>query len=334
VIQSVAIPTVFSKNILFFSIFWGGNARAAAVPVDTNTLGEQPAIICQRVAYFLNNPRDIVHFAKVNRNIHSALRSTLRGFHIEHNTGEYKLEWQPERRFVVRNFDLFVKQAREYIKTNLKKDWGLKLSLAHCCLGQMVASDVLARLSQIVNDCECEIVRLDLSHNQLKEIPKEVYQMKFLKTLLLGSNPIQYYPGMFRGMPTIKNLDLMHTFMTQIPEGLFDGLEQVSLLNLYMNNLPTISLKSLHGLVALKTLDLTQTGIRNIEFDSEMSKWFPSLEMIDVTNKDTAELEAQLRNLNNCQFELDHDEKKSIVILKRKKPECQKEKKDYGCCLS
>ena len=324
------------RSILFFAPLWAGLAFAAVPQGSPLTLGSvQSAAIIQPITALLSI-KDHAHLAQANRHLYSIFQPNLRRrFHLEHNTWKYELEKRPEFCCIDRCFEVFVKIAKDYIEKNLKgkENYGLQINLDDCCLGQEKVNAVLSALATIIKECKCEIVELGLHRNGLRKIPQEVYKMVFLKALFLGVNPMQYEPGMFKGIPPIRSLNVQYT-LTQITEGLFEGLEHVAILDLYDNNLPTVSLKMLRPLASLKELRLRQTGIRHLEFDEEMSKWMPVLETIDVTNENTAELETQLKAIQNCPFVIEYDKKEEAVLLKRKSQTFQTQKlKDHQCCL-
>ncbi len=310
--------------ILFFAVLSAQDLWASVfVPsTDERTLGGQTPLVIQNIASFLS-ARDYVRFAHTNGAIRSALGQNLdykkteckRAFLEKH---VWKIEIKPEEaQEVVQNLEAFKQKMEKYIGEQ-KQGYGVDIVLYACDLRQAGVSQVLSYLVSAIKNHKCEIVKLNLSLNHLQQIPQEVYQMIFLKKFVLASNPIQFTKGMFSGMPPIKKLDLTNTKISRIPDGLFDGLQSVSYLNLYSNDLTEFSVKSIKSLCSLRILDLIQNCLQRL--DSDLTE-HPALQKIDIS--DNPMLISQMRknrgigSIAKPHFSLKEDGRSGRITLEK-----------------
>ena len=94
------------------------------------------------------------------------------------------------------------------------------LSLSFCCLHSFPA--------QILgNDSVLKLKRLDLSHNNISELPPSISVLTGLKELWLQHNPIKQFPLGVQFIPKLELIDISHTFIEELPT------ELANLTNLY-----------------------------------------------------------------------------------------------------
>ena len=84
-----------------------------------------------------------------------------------------------------------------------------------------------------------EITTLDLSHQQLKEIPIELLKFQKLEKLFLHDNQLQELPDFLFQLPQLKQLDLSHNHIAEVPTSISNLITLRSLF-LLVNELSTL----------------------------------------------------------------------------------------------
>ena len=104
---------------------------------------------------------------------------------------------------------------------------------------------------------------LDLSNNELKKIPDEIFKnLSSIETLLLQGNPLEYLNrDTFRNMSELKTLDLIETEIDDFPPELTQENYELVTLWLDRNHLTEVP-----ELTHLKTLELVRLSQNPIEF--------------------------------------------------------------------
>lgn len=179
------------------------------------------------------------------------------------------------------SFDAFKKKADEYIRTHAQVGYGVNVDLAYGNLGKDQASRMLTYLLSAFEKQKIQVVKLDLTHNLLANLPPEIKLMPLLRELTFSSNPIIYKPGMFQGMDKLKSLDLSNTKLSIIPQGLFEGLARLSDLCLYSNGLTEVTYPALQALRSLVILNVRQNRLSSL--DTDIMKKFHKLSAVDIT---------------------------------------------------
>ena len=106
-----------------------------------------------------------------------------------------------------------------------------------------------------------DLTRLDLSKNNLKELPQEIGILSNLVVLNLANNKLSELPESFAKLKTLSNLDLRRNALERCPKVLF-SLELRSL-NLSSNRLESLSF--LEHFKELRVLDLSHNNIEMID---------------------------------------------------------------------
>ncbi|KAJ3639319.1 hypothetical protein Zmor_002684 [Zophobas morio] len=157
---------------------------------------------------------------------------------------------------------------------------------------------------------------LDLSHNQINQLPNDVFVKEKLTSLKLLNisynqvNKIEIYS--FRGLTNLKTLDLSYNGIQYILESWF--LSMVSLEELYLkhNSFSIMDSGAVFNSKSLKKLDLSDCGISFISAET-LSK-LENLELLDLSRNyliqlklDTIKSLSNLNtlNLNNTQLRCD-----------------------------
>ena len=95
---------------------------------------------------------------------------------------------------------------------------------------------------------------LDLSYNQLSDLPTEIFRHGNLSRLYLRENQLTTLPAGIDSLESLTTLDLSKNRLTTLPEGI-GGLERLTTLDLSKNRLTTLP-EGIGGLERLTTLDL------------------------------------------------------------------------------
>uniref|UniRef100_A0A383W029 Leucine-rich repeat-containing N-terminal plant-type domain-containing protein n=1 Tax=Tetradesmus obliquus TaxID=3088 RepID=A0A383W029_TETOB len=85
-----------------------------------------------------------------------------------------------------------------------------------------------------------ELTKLDMSYNELKQLPAELWSLVALNTLLLSSNQLQQLPPGIEALEALKQLDLSENPLTSLPEQVADlpALASLSCNNCGLQQLP------------------------------------------------------------------------------------------------
>jgi small GTP-binding protein len=101
--------------------------------------------------------------------------------------------------------------------------------------------------------------KIDLSNKNLKSIPREIFEMKELETLILTQNQIRTIPPTISILQNLKILDISFNQIKNLPENLFQ-LKNLESLNLSNNNIQNISYR-ITELKKLETLNLKENNL-------------------------------------------------------------------------
>jgi Leucine-rich repeat (LRR) protein/ribosomal protein S18 acetylase RimI-like enzyme len=131
-----------------------------------------------------------------------------------------------------------------------------------------------------------QITRLDLSKNNLKELPDEIGILTHLVVLNLANNKLKELPKSFAHLKALTNLDLRRNNLEEFPEPLF-SLELRSL-NLSSNRLE--SLTFLEHFKELRVLDLGHNNIEKITLSLDPNNQLRTLNLSHNFLKDVSAL--------------------------------------------
>ena len=106
-----------------------------------------------------------------------------------------------------------------------------------------------------------DLINVDLSHNNIPSIPKEVYVLNQLLTLNLSDNKLTEVPNELFGLHTLKRLDLSKNEISVLPE--LDGLGSCSELLLQDNVLRRLP-DSVGSMRSLENLNLDNNKLTQL----------------------------------------------------------------------
>lgn len=145
----------------------------------------------------------------------------------------------------------------------------------------------IASISSLLWDYE-DLTLLDLSHNNLKTIPEEIYKLSSLKSLRLGYNKLTSLPDSLTQLANLRELELPDNNLGGFySEGTVLRLDSLSYLNLSNNNISSIptTLRQLPGLSTLHISHNNLTDIREI-----CREEFSNLKVLDISNNKITEI--------------------------------------------
>jgi internalin A len=104
----------------------------------------------------------------------------------------------------------------------------------------------------IIRASEKKVSSLDLSCNQLTQLPPEIKELKDLKRLSLSNNRLTQLPPEIGKLKNLTELDLSYNWLTQLPPEIGE-LKNLTILNLCRNQLTKLpqEIKELKNLIAL-----------------------------------------------------------------------------------
>lgn len=138
------------------------------------------------------------------------------------------------------------------------------------------------------------ITTLDLSSNNLFEIPKQVYSLKNLQVLLINDNNIHTITNEIEELEYLTYLDLSANKINVIPQSIFK-INKLAYLYLKSNNIEILH-KDIVNLKELKALYLNNNCFT--KFPDVLSK-LNNLEIIDLSNNNIKNIPDQITNIKN-----------------------------------
>ena len=138
---------------------------------------------------------------------------------------------------------------------------------------------------------------LNLVYHELKELPKEIGNLKNLKTLILRYNQLTKLPKEIGKLKNLEKLDISFNRLKELPDEIED-LENLELL--YLNNNKITKLpKEIGELKNLKELILTTNLLTEIPKEiGDMEK----LEKLWINLNNITELPKEIANLKNIKY--------------------------------
>ena len=141
---------------------------------------------------------------------------------------------------------------------------------------------------------ETYITRLDLSHQSIKVVPPEVFNLVNLNSLVLSSTGLEILPQEIKLLRYLEELDISNNKLSDLPIELAE-LSMLRGLGLSSNQLETFPPWE-KGLPKLKILDLSHNKLRTL-FDSVGE--LINLESLDLSDNQLVFLPDNLKNLTN-----------------------------------
>jgi len=136
--------------------------------------------------------------------------------------------------------------------------------------------------------------KLDLSGNQLRELPAEITQLANLTTLDLSDNQLRELPAEITSLSNLTTLDLSWNKLSELPAEI-KQLANLTTLNLSQNQLSELPAE-ITQLVNLTTLHLRQNQLS--ELPAEITQ-LSNLTTLDLGGNQLSELPAEITQLSN-----------------------------------
>ncbi len=138
---------------------------------------------------------------------------------------------------------------------------------------------------------------LDLSDNELTELPEELKNLNQLTTLLLSGNKLEEIPGNVCRLKTLTTLDVTYNVIKSVPETI-SNLNQLTTLNLSFNELEEMP-KALCQLKKLTALDITSNPIKRIPKEIKNLHQLSTLRVANTMLEELPSFVCQLKRLAN-----------------------------------
>ncbi|XP_042235320.1 toll-like receptor Tollo [Homarus americanus] len=125
--------------------------------------------------------------------------------------------------------------------------------------------------SDLPAGCSLPLQHLDLSHNQVSEVPERAFiSARDLRTLSVRHNRVAHLADWaFGGLNSLVRLDFSHNRLVAVPRSALTDLRQLKELNLSNNSLSVLTPAAFSSLGQLQTLDLSHNqltlGTSNVE---------------------------------------------------------------------
>ncbi|GBP63644.1 Protein artichoke [Eumeta japonica] len=143
---------------------------------------------------------------------------------------------------------------------------------------------------------------VDISHNKLNNLPKSVFKGNELKKFSIQGNELEgdLERGIFDGLQNVDILDLSGQNLSAINNYAFFGCNKLTVLILANNKLINLQVNSMRLLSQLVTLDISKNKLQNIDFDKSdlrvLDSFIAKDNVISHINNDT------FSNLTNLQY--------------------------------
>lgn len=146
----------------------------------------------------------------------------------------------------------------------------------------------------IINLSNKNITKLDLSNQNLKVFPKEIFELKNLRKLNLSNNQIKEIPREIENLKLISNIDLSNNKISGLYSNFFN-LRFLKVLN-FNNNKIKILPRQISNLKLLTNLYLSNNNIKELppEF-YELTK----LKELDISRNGIKNISEKIGNLND-----------------------------------
>ncbi|AKB83507.1 hypothetical protein MSBR3_2929 [Methanosarcina barkeri 3] len=154
----------------------------------------------------------------------------------------------------------------------------------------------LTRVRNLIKEaCENNVNILDLSHNQLTQLPPEIKEIDTLKKLNLSYNQFSYFSSDIAELNNLTVLDLSHNQLTELPLEI-TKLNSLTTLDLSYNQLIQIPSK-ISKLINLKKLNLSYNQFSY--YFSFKIEGLKNLTTLDISHNHLSELSHEITKLDN-----------------------------------
>ncbi|KAH8291477.1 hypothetical protein KR054_012175 [Drosophila jambulina] len=133
---------------------------------------------------------------------------------------------------------------------------------------------------------------LELNNNRLSSLPMGVFRnLNRLKKLALNYNHLEINWSTFRGLLSLKNLQLKSNKIRGLQDGVFHVMHSIEIIDLAMNQIGSLSRQGLFNLTKLRHLNLSMNAISRIELDTW--EFTQSLEVLDLSHNAISDFKPQ-----------------------------------------
>ncbi|KAH8277703.1 hypothetical protein KR018_003746 [Drosophila ironensis] len=133
---------------------------------------------------------------------------------------------------------------------------------------------------------------LELNNNRLSTLPAGSFQnLTRLKKLSLNFNHLEINWSTFKGLVSVKNLQLKSNKIRALQDGVFYVMRNIEAIDLAQNQITSLSRKELYNLTKLRHLNLSMNAISQIEVDTW--EFTQLLELLDLSHNAIAEFRPQ-----------------------------------------
>ncbi|KAK4295920.1 hypothetical protein Pmani_031546 [Petrolisthes manimaculis] len=141
--------------------------------------------------------------------------------------------------------------------------------------------------------CSLPLHHLDLSHNQVAEVPEKAFSdARELQTLSLRHNRLAHLDDFaFSGLYVLKRLDLSHNKLVAVPRSALSDLQQLLELRLANNSLSVLPPDAFKSLGQLQTLDISYNQLSLGATSSQTFAGLIRLMVLDASHNMLAQLE-------------------------------------------
>ena len=173
--------------------------------------------------------------------------------------------------FTNKRFTEYIIKSLKDFNTNNPGHW-VNLNLSNNNLGQgadyhseFFISELMDAITSTIRELGINIASLDLSQNNLTNLPPTLFAGLNLQKLDLSNNVLPTLPvGLFAGIYNLETLLINQSQLNTLPVGLFTDLNNLQELNLSSNQLTSLPPTLLNGLHNLKKLDLSENELTSL----------------------------------------------------------------------
>lgn len=182
---------------------------------------------------------------------------------------------------------------------------------------------IVSIASDAFTDIRKTVVHLDLSYNEFKSLPSNVFQgLEKLKVLNLGSNKLKTIDSnLFVGLRSLEDLKLKRCELKTIDQNTFKGLSNLHSLDISLNYISRIHEKTFSDLRNLEELDAQYNKIEEINANhfsnnkklKELTLDNNQIKSLDVNAINKLCLEKLTLQGNNKKFDVRKENKCMVV---------------------